>query len=330
MFDNTETANAFLSALPADALVGAENTDTPDYTAIRSDYTAIRSEWISQSAVAYKERTKHAPHLLVRCSNLWAFMTGEYGIAPERSLLLKSFEDYEATGFSSELLQDKGFVGKKGRLAKYETELTKLRTERDNPSLSQTATTACETWYDYYVTGCTPPELDKVKAIRKGNKCEYKAIELYNSVFGTSYEKNKVRLANNWLDGECDIYDHENRKIIDIKCSWDLDSFKTAKKSTAGNPKYVTQGYGYLDLYDCDEYEIAYCLMDTPEFLLSDHEKATNYGTFSHLPPAKRIHIVSFTRDDAQIQKIHERVEICQKMVVDMWRKEFGESDDIF
>jgi hypothetical protein len=300
-----------------------KTNDTPTYT-------ALRNEWVAQAAAAYNERIKRPLHLLARCSNLWAFMTGEYSITPERALLLQAFEAYEATGVASELLQDKGFVGKKGKLAKYETELTKLRTERDNPALSQTAITACENWYEYHISGCTPPELDKVKAIKKGNECEDEAIELYNTVFVTNYKKNNTRLYNQWLEGECDIHDPESRKIIDIKCSWDLDSFRAAKKDTVGNPKYVAQGHGYLDLYGCDYYEIAYCLIDTPEFLLSDQEKETNYGTFSHLPPEKRIHIVSFSRDDAQIEKIHERIEICQKLVADMWCKEFGEKNDIF
>ena len=61
------------------------------------------------------------------------------------------------------------------------------------------------------------------KYLEKGLMVENDSIELYNSVFFTSLEKNTERRDNEWITGECDIA--APRKIIDIKSAWSLDTF---------------------------------------------------------------------------------------------------------
>ena len=39
---------------------------------------------------------------------------------------------------------------------------------------------------------------------------------------GKKYIKNTTRLENDWITGECDIYDPKECLIIDTKCSWDI------------------------------------------------------------------------------------------------------------
>ena len=58
--------------------------------------------------------------------------------------------------------------------------------------------------------------------MQKGIDCEQQSIDLLNNVefrLSKPYVKTQERKSNEWITGECDIYDAETRTIRDIKTS---------------------------------------------------------------------------------------------------------------
>jgi hypothetical protein len=152
----------------------------------------------------------------------------------------------------------------------------------------------------------------------KGLMVEDKSIELYNSVFFTDHAKNTERKTNDWITGECDIA--APRGIIDIKSSWSLSTFPAT--AAAGKDKgYEWQGRAYMWLWDMDEFEIAYCLVNTPEELIGYERPELHI--VDHINPELRITVVRYTRDKALEDKIKQRVDDANKYL-DMMVKQIA------
>ena len=103
------------------------------------------------------------------------------------------------------------------------------------------------------------------KYIDKGIQVEDESIELYNRVFLTDYSKNTERKTNDWITGECDIF--TGSKVIDIKSSWSLATFPCFKED-ATDKQYEWQLRAYMMLWNCNEAELAYCMVSTPDELI--------------------------------------------------------------
>ena len=61
-------------------------------------------------------------------------------------------------------------------------------------------------------------------ATEKGNFLEDMAIELSGKMRFRKFQKHVGRLENEFITGECDVLDRENRMILDTKCSLDIDT----------------------------------------------------------------------------------------------------------
>lgn len=142
------------------------------------------------------------------------------------------------------------------------------------------------------------------KYMTKGIQVEDASIELYNSVFFTSHAKNTERISNDWITGECDIYSPS--KVIDIKSSWSLSTFPATAK-TGMDKGYEWQGRAYMWLWDAPSFEIAYCMVSTPENLIGYDDPALHY--VEHITPSLRVTRVQYERDLALEEKIKQRVE---------------------
>jgi hypothetical protein len=137
----------------------------------------------------------------------------------------------------------------------------------------------------------------------KGNIVEADSIELYNERFGTFYSKNGERRENDYISGECDIY--TGRKIIDVKSSWSVKTFPVVAED-AHKPEYEWQVRGYMWLWDVEEAEVAYCLVDTPDELIGYEN--IELHEFSRLPLELRVTSVRYQRDRALEEKIARKV----------------------
>lgn len=173
-------------------------------------------------------------------------------------------------------------------------------------SLSAGAKTEIEKIAKQFVYGYD--EVISSKYCDKGLQVEDRSIELYNSVHFTSHVKNTERKANDWITGECDIF--TPGKIIDIKSSWSLATFPATSK--AGQDKlYEWQGRAYMWLWDVDAFEIAYCLVSTPDDLIGWEDEKLHM--VDHITESLRVTRVQYTRDKALESKIQTRVEAANE-----------------
>lgn len=132
------------------------------------------------------------------------------------------------------------------------------------------------------------------KELAKGIAVEQDGIDLLNRVRGLSLTKNTERRSNGFITGECDLFDAPRRRGHDIKCPWSLKTFPITAED--GEDKaYEWQCRGYMALWDADEWEVDYCMINTPENLIGYEPQAMHF--VSHLPEHHRLTTVLYRRD---------------------------------
>jgi hypothetical protein len=151
------------------------------------------------------------------------------------------------------------------------------------------------------------------KYMEKGLLVEDESIDLYNSVFFTNHKKNTERRENKVLTGECDIF--TGRRLIDMKSAWSLDTFP-AFSEDAHDPLYEWQGRSYMQLWDCDEFELAYCLVNTPEELIRYEQR--DLHIVDHIPPEMRVTSIIYKRDMELEKKLVTKCEVAQKYLEEL------------
>lgn len=148
------------------------------------------------------------------------------------------------------------------------------------------------------------------KYTEKGLRVEDESIELYNTVNFTEFTKNKERRSNEWVTGECDIY--SPAKIVDIKSSWSLDTFPTTAEE-AEDKGYEWQGRVYMWLWDVPSFEVAHCLVTTPDDLIGYERPEIHI--VDHINPALRVTVCRYERDPAIEQRMAEKVDAARAYI---------------
>ena len=185
--------------------------------------------------------------------------------------------------------------------------MTEARTK--NAGLSETAKKVVEDEIRALYFGVR--EKISNKFMQKGIDCEQQSIDLLNNVefrLSKPYVKNSERKSNQWITGECDIYDAESRTIRDIKTSWSIATYPLFADNAND---YEWQMRGYMMLWDCDTAIVDYCLVDTPEHLIGYEQRELHI--VSHIDPEKRVKSFVFERDEQKEQRIKERCEQLQE-----------------
>lgn len=161
-------------------------------------------------------------------------------------------------------------------------------------------------------------ELDDVRAIQKGRMLEDAGIALYNDVFLYNLEKlpADARRSNGIITGEADLLAIASGKGVDIKCSWSLLTFPLNEKQ-AGKKEYEWQANGYMCLYDVDEWEIAYCMLNTPPDILRDWDDFLHHNVEDSIPPHHRITVVKYKRDAEVEKRMLEKCAAANKWIDD-------------
>lgn len=185
------------------------------------------------------------------------------------------------------------------------------------------------------------------KYIEKGLAVEEDSITLYSRIKGEIFFKNEEHLSNKWIKGTPDLFTGksilEADTITDIKSSWDIYTFmRTLTKEV--NKMYYWQLQGYMDLSGAKSATLAYCLVDTPLQMIEDEKNRLRWKmgiidptgndlyeqaceeleramTFGDIPLNERLIEFHIERSDADIMKMHQRVEECRK-----WLNEFEQS----
>jgi hypothetical protein len=282
-------------------------------------------------------------------------MTSPQGKSPRQKWLdCKADIDEQEKKFAAleERLQNMA-TGKKikEKIEKLKAEEAELFKVKDLEPLSQTAKSYLAKVYAEVKYG--KRSIDQLKGNKyteKGKLVEEDGIDLLCHIERRMLRKNDERLTNEWLTGELDLFEGESiRKatfIWDIKCPFSTDSFF----SLIGQPlnaEYEFQMQGYLDLTGCQEGAIAYTLVSAPAEMIQDELRKTFYKlgcvteedpryiaakreivnnmTFDDMPPEHRLLQFPVYRDQARIDKIHEKVEQCRVYLGELERMHLGE-----
>lgn len=143
------------------------------------------------------------------------------------------------------------------------------------------------------------------KAIEKGIECEQDSIDLLNRVRGLNLAKNAERRSNEFITGECDLFDAPIKRGHDIKTSWSIQTFPILT-TDCEDKLYEWQMRGYMALWDADEWEVNYCLVDTPDRLIGFEPMELHY--VSGIPEHHRVTTWTVKRDMEKEAAIFEKV----------------------
>jgi hypothetical protein len=142
------------------------------------------------------------------------------------------------------------------------------------------------------------------KYMDKGLIVEDESIELYNAVHFTDFKKNTERRTDDFITGECDII-VPGVKGIDIKSSWSLATFP-ATAAAGADKMYEWQCRGYMRLWNVPYWEVAYCMVNTPDELIKYEQEDLHY--VDHIDEALRVTVVRYERDMELEAKIVSKV----------------------
>jgi hypothetical protein len=163
----------------------------------------------------------------------------------------------------------------------------------------------------------------------KGNEVEEIGIALVNEVLNYKFiYKNYEFFENDWVKGTPDV--NTDEVLLDVKCSWDATTFPWFETEVP-NKDYFFQLQGYMWLTGKQESILAYCLINTPFQMVEDEIRRAHWKfnlieentelrkeveskhVFDHIPEHKRVKYWFIRRDEAVIEKIKERVELCRE-----------------
>lgn len=167
------------------------------------------------------------------------------------------------------------------------------------------------------------PESSGAERKEKGIFVEDLSIQMVNNLDGTNYSKNEEKFTNDYLIGLPDIIDYDRKVVIDVKSSWNMDSFMNSLVKEL-NKNYWWQAQGYMALLDFPKAEINFCLITTPEHIIqSEIEKKAGerYSaeeiranlTFDDIPEAERRLRFVVERDEQAIEKLYKRIRKCRE-----------------
>lgn len=152
------------------------------------------------------------------------------------------------------------------------------------------------------------------KPISKGLDCEQDSIDLLNAVLFEDFKKNAERIEKNGFTGSWDIL--KDGVIRDIKTSWSAATFpfflEDAEKAVKQSG-YDWQARVYMMLTDTSIAYIDYCLIDTPEELLTDWDDWELHHV-SHIPVTKRVTSVRVERDKDLEKMMLDKYEIANTL----------------
>ena len=246
-------------------------------------------------------------NLKFRCSSLSDIANGKSGL----------------TAIQEKNLND--LLGKIKLTEKQAETRDELIAKRDAPiTLSQTGISKVETIIKQMVYGYEL-NIDN-KYVNKGIRMEDDAIKLLSIYSGNNYSKNEKYFENDFITGTPDII--HNNKIIDIKCSWNKSTFPLFKDD-AHNVQYEYQMRGYMMLTGCESAEVTYCLMTTPDDLIS-YQKVNGEKIYSESPDLHnmddldlrlRFTTITYKRDFEIEKQIIEKVKIARDYANEFYNK---------
>lgn len=152
--------------------------------------------------------------------------------------------------------------------------------------------------------------------MQKGIDVEDHSIALFNEVTGNFFFKNAERKANDFITGECDIFDKDTSTIWDIKSSYSKKTHKI-RIDVKENKTYFWQLVSYAELWDVDNAGLARCLVDTPEHLISSKDDI-DWHIVSHIEPRKRCAYGQMQVTTELREQLMNRVKLAHNKLMEM------------
>lgn len=232
----------------------------------------------------------------------------------------------------------------KESLTESELETFKHLTDKNemwnNPPLSKTAISFLTTRYGYDKYAKKTLSTGRhFSFFEKGNQLESEAIDILSKIDKVRYQKNKELKQNDFILGKCDILSVERNKILDVKTSWNINTFLSVRNYIL-KPSYWYQMQGYLELHDIPVGEVCFVLLNTPEDMVEkerlkllnryvfgeisrdDYEKNVELlsmsTSYSNIPMKKRVIRFRVKRAKEVIPSVYKKVEQAR-----LWLKEF-------
>jgi hypothetical protein len=300
-------------------------------------------------------KTTDFSRTLIRCSSIGQIMTSPQGKSPREKWLDCKAKLAEKEKEYADLDERKrgmktgtNLLAKIVELREQEAELFRWK---DVEPLSQTAKSYLAKVYAEVKYGKrSMQQLKGNKYTEKGKLVEEDGIDLVCLLDRRMLTKNDIRVENEFLTGEPDLYVGESiynaSYLIDIKCPYDIASFLDNLGGPL-NPDYYAQIQGYMALCNCPEGEVSYCLVSAPVDMVQEELRKAYYRigcvteederykkekreivnnmTFEEIPPEHRRLKFHVTRDQAYIDKVYQKVEQSRKYLSEIERMHLGE-----
>lgn len=194
--------------------------------------------------------------------------------------------------------ESKSAQNKLDKLNKLKASIPELEKNKDDINLSDTA---LSTVIEVYAQARHHRREDMTnKFLEKGNRREDDAITLLSRVLKRFFKKNAIRLNNEYVTGEPDIFIgniiEEAEETLDTKSSWSYITFLKAwflhTQFGKINPIYYWQGQAYMWLTGAKKHTICYCLVNGTAQGIMDEKKKAYYQIeyiFEHLDENARL-----------------------------------------
>ena len=264
----------------------------------------------------------------VWCSEIYSLFTIPNGIKP----LKRDFTRYERLIKSDDDKDDADIEFLRNfeqRIAIY-----------NDPPLSKTTISALMRQYGLLVYNKkVAAKGDPMSFLKKGTDMEQEAVDLLSKIDKQDYKLVTETIENDYLVGRCDIFHPEKDKIIDTKISWNVNAYLKAR--TAGiSPKHWYQMQGYMELYNVNQAEVVFLLLNTPPELIErekikiinkfmigaidrekyelDIENIESAFTYNNVAIKKRYFKYKVKREPQIFEKVYRKVEKARE-----WFAEF-------
>lgn len=215
----------------------------------------------------------------------------------------------------------------------------------DPRSKNEVISETCKTHLiDVYVSNKYNRQTDiQNKYIQKGLLVEEDSITLYSRVKKEFFKKNDEHLSNEFIKGTPDMFSgesvHNAEMIIDVKSSWDIFTFFRVHTKDV-NSQYYWQLQGYMALTGAKTARLAYCLIDTPELLITDEKRKLMWKMgavteespdfieacaeldkvmrYDDIPLNERLIEFEIERNESDISKLYDRVKLCRNYLCEL------------
>lgn len=147
------------------------------------------------------------------------------------------------------------------------------------------------------------------KEIEKGNECEPESNALFNRVRGLTLVKNTERRKDDYLTGECDLFDAPALAGYDLKTSWSAKTFPICELD-CHDKLYEWQARAYMRLWGAKRWTVAYALVNTPERLIGFEPVSMHF--FDHIPEHMRLTTWTIEHDAAEEARMVEKVKAAR------------------